>query len=189
MNKGNILIWVLVAVVLAGGGIYFYQQNLKKEKPTMEETAIKDKEMMKDGEKMSDDKMMEDDAMMKAGYKGKVLAGKISPYLEFNQADYEKAQKEGKIVFLDFYANWCPICRAEAPEIHSGFDSLTTDKIVGFRVNFKDSDTDENEKKLAEKYEIPYQHTKVILKGGQQVLKSGDQWDKETFTNEINKAL
>lgn len=124
-----------------------------------------------------------------AGYQGAVLAGNTSPYLEFNKADYEKALAEGKIIVLDFFANWCPICRAEAPHIRAGFDSLTSDKVIGFRVNFNDSDTDENEKALAQEFNIPYQHTKVILVNGQEVKRSGEQWDRETFDQEIGSVL
>ena len=127
--------------------------------------------------------------MTVAGYSGNVLSGSSSPYLEFNRADYQKALAEGKIIVLDFFANWCPICRAEAPHIRAGFDSLTSEKVIGFRVNFNDSDTDENEKALAQEFNIPYQHTKVILKNGQEVKRSGDQWTGEIFAQEINSTL
>ena len=74
------------------------------------------------------------------GYQGNVLAGNASPFLEFNKADYEKAKTEGKIIVLNFYANWCPICRVEAPELHAGFDELNNPNVVGFRINFNDSE-------------------------------------------------
>lgn len=118
----------------------------------------------------------------------KKMAGKTSYYSSFSQPAYEKALGDGKIIFLDFYATWCPICRAEAPDILSGFNSLNTDKVVGFRVNFNDEETDDDEKALAKKFSVPYQHTKIILKDGKEVLRSGDQWDKETFLDEINKV-
>ncbi len=118
-----------------------------------------------------------------------ILAGKNSFYMEFNQADYESALKSGKIIFLDFFANWCPICREEAPEIKAGFDNLTTDRVIGFRVNYNDSDTDKDEKELAEKFGITYQHTKVILKQGMVVLKDLESWDRQKFAEEINKLL
>lgn len=123
------------------------------------------------------------------GYSGKVLAGQNSPYLDFTKADYEKAAGEGKIVILNFYANWCPVCRVEQPEVKAGFDSLTSNQVVGFRVNFSDSDTDEDERQLAKQFNIPYQHTKVILKNGQEVKRSGDQWDKDKFNEQINSVL
>lgn len=147
--------------------------------------------------KMTDEKMMKDESMMEAkegammeeGSYGKVLSGTSSPFVEFSQAGYEKALTEGRIVFLDFYANWCPICRAEAPEIDAGFNGLTTDQVVGFRVNFKDSDTDSDETALAQKFNIPYQHTKLILKNGNEVLRSTDQWKKADFDKAINQVL
>ncbi len=167
-------------MAILGGGIFFYQKSKNDEAMMMKKE--KEVAMMKDQEGSKDDKM-------KVGYKGKVLAGKSAHYLEFNQEDYETAQKEGKIIFLDFYANWCPICRAEAPEIAQGFNDLTTDKVIGFRVNFKDSDTEAGEKKLAEKFEIPYQHYKVILKSGKVVLKTGAQWTSKDLETALKKAL
>lgn len=119
------------------------------------------------------------------GYAGGLLAGKSSPYLIFNKADYDKAIVEGKIVFLDFYANWCPICRAEAPEIKAGFDGLNRSDVVGFRVNYNDPDTDDDEKALAAQFSIPYQHTKVILKNGKEVYRSSDQWTADDFSKTL----
>jgi thiol-disulfide isomerase/thioredoxin len=123
------------------------------------------------------------------GYTGNVIAGSGSPYIEFNKADYDKAVAEGKVVFLDFYATWCPICRAEAPEIKAGFDGLSGDAVVGFRVNYNDPETDEEEKELAKQFAVTYQHTKVILVDGQQVLKDGETWTSERFAEEINKVI
>lgn len=111
-------------------------------------------------------------------------------YQVFNQADYEKAKNEGKVIFLNFYANWCPICRAEEPDLKAGFDNLKTDKIAGFRVNYNDSDTDSAEKALAKEFGITYQHTKVVLKKGEKVLGPLiEQWDSETLVKELNKFL
>ena len=201
MRKGNILIILVITIVVIGAGVYFYQKNKNDQVMMMKE---KENEVMmkkasdakavkaKEGEKMpKEGSMKEKDKMMgkTTEYSGKLIAGKTAPFLEFKQEDYDKAVKEEKIVFLDFYANWCPICRAEKSEIESGFNSLTTDKVVGFRVNFNDSNTDAQEKELAKKFEVPYQHTKVILKNGKVILKSVDQWEKNTIVAEINKAV
>jgi thiol-disulfide isomerase/thioredoxin len=126
-----------------------------------------------------------DSGKVVAGFSGKVLAGSTSPYVSFTKADYQKAKAEGKIVFLDFFANWCPICRAEAPEIKAGFDSLTRTDVVGFRVNYNDPDTDNDEKALAKQFNVPYQHTKIILKNGKEVFRSGDAWTAEDFSKAI----
>lgn len=60
---------------------------------------------------------------------------------------------------------------------------------MGFRVNFNDSDTDQDEKDLAKQFKIPYQHSKIILKNGKEFSRYLDSWDKATFDKEISKAL
>lgn len=163
MNK-PLIIFFAVTVLVFGAIIVFSNQK---------STTISPEEKAANEEKKIE------------GYLGKVLAGNSSPFLEFNKEDYEKALKSDKIIFLDFYANWCPICRAEEPLINDGFNSLTKNRIIGFRVNFNDSETDEYEKKLAKDFNVPYQHTKIILKEGLQAARSVDQWDKGRFLKEL----
>lgn len=118
-----------------------------------------------------------------------VLAGKSSPLLDFQKQDYEKALKSDKLVVLYFYANWCPICKEEVPKLYEAFNELTSDKVIGFRVNYNDSDTDSDEVALAKEFGVAYQHTKVFLKNGQRVLKSPETWEKQRYLDEIQKAL
>lgn len=166
MNK-NILIGSIVVIIVIVGIVFVASQNPNPSTQTVssEEGKIIER------------------------YSGKVLAGSTSPYIVFNKTDYEKALTDNKIVFLDFFANWCPICRDEAPNLKEGFDALQTDKVVGFRVNYNDTETDEDEKKLAQEFGITYQHTKVILKNGKEVLRTLEEWDRQEFAKQINAAL
>ena len=110
-------------------------------------------------------------------------------YEPFTKQAYEDALASGKVVYLEFYANWCPICAAQAPEIEAAFKELPTTKVSGFRVNYNDSETDEDEKNLARQFGITYQHTHVILdSNGSLVKKSLEVWDKETIISEVRKA-
>lgn len=122
-------------------------------------------------------------------YTGQLLAGTSAPLLDFNQADFAAAQASGKLIVLYFYADWCPICRAEFPKTQAAFDQLTTDQVVGFRVNFNDNSTDDDEVALAREHGVAYQHTKVFVQNDTQLLKSPETWETSRYLAEINNAL
>jgi thiol-disulfide isomerase/thioredoxin len=143
-----------------------------------------DEAMMED----KDDTIIEDDSEP-FSYSGQRIAGNSAPLIEFNQADYTAALASGKTVFLYFYANWCPICAAEQVHLKGAFDELTTDGVIGFRVNYRDSDTDKNEENMARQYGITYQHTKVAVQSGQVVLRSLESWPIDRYLDEINRLV
>ena len=128
------------------------------------------------------------ETMMK--YSGAVLAGKSAPLLDFMKTDYDAALKSDKLIVLYFYANWCPICKNETTNaLYPAFNELSSDKVIGFRVNYKDDQTDNDETNLAKEFGVAYQHTKVFVKNGARILKSPEGWDKNRYQSEINKAL
>jgi thiol-disulfide isomerase/thioredoxin len=110
-------------------------------------------------------------------------------YKEFTQEEFEKARNEGKNIILIYYADWCPICRGEAPLIEAGFKGLHKPNTIGFKVNYNDGMTDDDEKALAKEQGVTYQHTKVVLREGKIVLKDGNPWDTEEFKKQINSVL
>ena len=180
------LVIAIVALVVIIGGVSYFAA--RQQSPANEDVIKKDGAMM---EKKEDEAMMEkkeDEAMM-AEYTGTVLAGKSAPLLDFVKADYDAAVKSDKLVALYFVANWCPICKVELPKLYAAFNELTTDKVIGFQINYSDNETDNNEKALASQFGVAYQHTKVFLKNGQRILKSPESWSKEQHLSEINKAL
>ncbi|MBR9680426.1 MAG: thioredoxin family protein [Candidatus Altiarchaeota archaeon] len=117
------------------------------------------------------------------------LAGDKSPYYTFNNTEYQKAISENKVILLHFYANWCGICRAEQTSALRAFNALNVEGMVGFRVNFGDSETDSFEEALAREFNVPYQHTKVIVKNGEVLLKDLNAWNEIVFTQKINEVL
>ena len=137
---------------------------------------------------MMEKKSMEKGEMMESSYTGKVLAGTTSKYLEFNKADYDKSLKENKKILLYFYANWCPLCKKEQPETMAAFNELNDPNLVGFRVHYNDGEDNNDAKALAQQFQVPYQHTKVIIKDGKQVLKAPDSWNKQRYLTELAKA-
>ncbi len=81
-----------------------------------------------------------------------------SEYLAYNAEDFDKNKSKRRVLF--FYANWCTTCRPVNAQFLKEANQIPDDVVV-YRVNYKDSDTDEEEKSLAEKYKITYQHTFV----------------------------
>ncbi len=155
----------------------------KEEVMTNKENEMINKEdSMMEGEKTEEGVMPE-----KTSYSGKVLAGADTKYLEFSKADYELALKENKKIVLYFYANWCPICKAEQNHVFSAFSEIKDKDLIGFRINYRDTQTDADEEALAKQYGITYQHTKVLLKDGKEVSRSLDRWDKEKYLSELSK--
>ena len=190
MNN-KMIVWIVIIVVVLGviaAGAYYWQQPAAPEAMLNDDATIKDDDAMED---KNDDVTIEDkdDTMVKdkINFSGTILAGSSAPLVDFNQADYQKALDSGKTVFLYFYANWCPVCKVEEPVLRAAFDALDRGDLIGFRVNYRDSDTDSAEEDLARQFGVAYQHTKVAVKDGQVVLKAPDSWDAARYEEELGK--
>lgn len=125
-----------------------------------------------------------------ARFEGSVIAGTEIPLLDFRQSDFDRAVASNTPILLYFYANWCPECKREtAQALYPAFDRLRSERdaldVVGFRVNFNDSDTDERETALARAYGVAYQHTKVLIKNGNVLSKAPDTWNIERYLKEL----
>ncbi len=125
---------------------------------------------------------------VKAPIQSPNITAKLPAYVPFEKEFYEKAKSEGKVILLEFYANWCPICARQEPEIEAAFKELSNPKIIGFRVNYNDNDTDKDEENLAREFGITYQHTHILLDSNAKLIKKDLQfWNKEMFKKELNK--
>lgn len=182
-----IVTFLFVVVVLAL--IVFRPGETQPDRSTLQsppETEQKVAAKMDTAENMTSE-MMESSG---GSFRGVVLAGKEAPLLDFNEMDYEEAINSDKLVVLYFFANWCPTCKKENAEaLLPAFNELQNDKVVGFRVNYKDNQTDKKEEELAREFGVAYQHTKVFLKNGQRVLKAPDTWGKQKYLEEIQKNI
>jgi len=118
------------------------------------------------------------------------LAGTTSKYYRFDKTHYEKSIQDGKVIFLDFHADWCPICAREKPIILSAFNELNNADIVGYQVHFNDGKTTKDDKDMAKKYGITNQYTKLIVdQNGKVVLRTLEILDKERIINELNNYV
>ncbi len=90
-----------------------------------------------------------------------------SRYLPFTDQDFATTASSRRVLF--FYASWCPTCRP-VDKLLSENSSKVPGDVVIFRVNYNDPETDDQEKELAKKYEITYQHTFVQVDEGGNVI-------------------
>lgn len=140
MNK-NLLIVLVILVILIGGGFLFFRP-----KSTGSPTEPRSTSQPRNPEGVINKEV------------------ESSNYKLYSKTEYEKALAEKKITMLYFTANWCPICREQEPVNMEALKSLEEDKdIIAFRVHILDSETTKETEALAEKYDISYQHTTVII--------------------------
>lgn len=104
-------------------------------------------------------------------------------YIDFTDSDFENNKSKRRVLF--FYANWCTTCRPVNAEFLKNPNQLPDDVIV-YRVNYRDSDTDEAEKELAEKYKITYQHTFVQVNQQGNVIKKWNGGNLADLVKNVN---
>jgi len=83
-----------------------------------------------------------------------------SRYVEYSKASLDKAGNNRRVLY--FYASWCPTCKPADADLEANKDRIPNDVTV-IRVNYNDPETDQEEKELAKKYSITYQHTFVQI--------------------------
>lgn len=102
----------------------------------------------------TDDKMMKSDS---------------SRYVEYSRSALDSASNNRRVLY--FYASWCPTCRPADADFKANTSKIPEDLTV-IRVNYNDPETDQEEKDLAKKYGITYQHTFVQIDGqGKEIMK------------------
>ena len=83
-----------------------------------------------------------------------------SRYVEHSKTALAKAAGNRRVLF--FYASWCPTCQPTDANLKENTGRIPEDLTV-IRVNYNDPETDQEEKDLAKKYNVVYQHTFVQI--------------------------
>jgi thiol-disulfide isomerase/thioredoxin len=60
--------------------------------------------------------------------------------IQFNNSELNLEDLKGKVIFLNFWASWCPPCRAEMPTIQSLYNKMKNKKDIIFIMVSLDND-------------------------------------------------
>ncbi len=173
------LLVIIIGAIVVLGGAWILTQSGSKDDAMMQKQ--KDEKMIKEEEekamikKEEDEKMMkedektvkeEDDAMIKKDDDDKMMkkddamVKSSDRYVEYSKAAFDGAKNTRRVLF--FYASWCPICKPADAAFQAKKAEIPSDVTV-IRVNYNDPQTDAEEKALAAKYGVTYQHTYVQI--------------------------
>lgn len=143
MKKYSFILWIIIFVVLLGGGYYFIQQFGTPETPApITEKPNPDVETPADKETPDAETPGEaeapaaDDAVSKLKVK--------TPFApEFtlknqNNEDVSLADFKGRKVIVNFWASWCPPCVYEMPEFQALHNVLDPEETVLLAINLTD---------------------------------------------------
>ena len=104
-----------------------------------------------------------------------------SRYVEYSKTILDQSKDLRRVLY--FYATWCPTCKAANEDFLANPNKIPED-VVLIRINYNDPDTDAEEKDLAKKYGITYQHTFVQIDAeGNQIAKWNGGQTEELIAN------
>jgi len=103
--------------------------------------------------------------------------------MPYEKAAFEKALAEGKPVIVDFFADWCPTCKAQKPHVQSLINQPKMKNVTLFVADY------DKEKDLKKALRVTQQSTFVVFKGGKEVGRSTGQTAKEDLAALFGKAL
>jgi thioredoxin 1 len=101
----------------------------------------------------------------------------------FVQTQYDQLLASGKPVIVDFYADWCPTCKAQKPIVSEVLRNPKLKDVTLFLANY------DQEVALKKALRITQQSTFVVFKGGKEVARSTGQTSKDEIEALFERAL
>jgi thiol-disulfide isomerase/thioredoxin len=103
--------------------------------------------------------------------------------LPFQQAQFDRALAAGEPVAVVFHADWCPVCRAQAPVLKELLSSPDLKNVTLFVANF------DSEKALKESLKVTKQSTIVVFKDGKERARSTGDTQPTSLTALLHHAI
>jgi thioredoxin 1 len=108
------------------------------------------------------------------------FAGEIKPY---SPAEFDKLAAEGKPILLDFRADWCAICGAQAPVIRELMTQSKYKDLTTFTIDF------DRDMALLKAYKVEIQSTLIVLTGKQEEARSVGDTSREGIERLLNNVV
>ena len=96
---------------------------------------------------------------------------------------FEKAKAEGKSIFIDVAAPWCPVCKRQEPIIKSLLKKPDFKNIEFFAVDF------DNQKDALKALGVTRQSTLIAFKGKKETMRSVGVSDPKAIEDLMRSAL
>jgi thioredoxin 1 len=96
----------------------------------------------------------------------------------YSEAAFESAVASGKPIVIEFHADWCPTCRAQAPVLRS----LASGKFTILTVNY------DGQKSAVKKFGVRRQSTLIVFKGGKEVGRAVGITGESAISKLLEKA-
>jgi thiol-disulfide isomerase/thioredoxin len=101
----------------------------------------------------------------------------------FDEATFAALQGAGKPVLIDVYADWCPICKQQAPIVSELMANPEFKDFTVLRVNF------DTQKDVRRALKVAQQSTFIVYRGKQEVARSTGDTNKASIAATLRKAL
>jgi thioredoxin 1 len=95
----------------------------------------------------------------------------------YSDAAFQSATASGKPVVIEFHADWCPTCRAQAPVLRS-----LAGKFTILTVNY------DGQKSVVKKFGVRRQSTLIVFKDGKEVGRAVGITSKSAISSLLAKA-
>lgn len=102
--------------------------------------------------------------------------------IHFNQETFDRALEEGRLMMVDFWAEWCGPCRMLGPVIESLAEQYEDKAVIG-KVN-----TDE-EPELAMRYTVTGIPTVIFFKDGKEIDRKVGVMPPDAFIQTLDANL
>lgn len=100
----------------------------------------------------------------------------------YDKAAFEKSLAEGKPVIVEFFADWCPTCKAQKPIVQELMRDPRMKEVTLFVADY------DKEKDLKKTLRVSQQSTFVVFKSGKEVARSTGQTRKADLEATFAKA-